>query len=40
MSDKTYLIRFQHPELGIQSVIAACAEIHGEHIALLAQREN
>ena len=29
------LIRFQHPELSIQSVIAASAEINGEHIALL-----
>jgi hypothetical protein len=35
MSDKAYLIRFKHPALGIQSVIAASAEIHGEHIALL-----
>jgi hypothetical protein len=35
MSDKVYLIRFKHPELSIQSVIATSAEIHGEHIALL-----
>jgi hypothetical protein len=35
MSDKTYLIRFKHPALGIRSVTAASAEIHGEHIALL-----
>jgi hypothetical protein len=35
MTDKAYLIRFRHPELSIQSVIAASAEIHGEHIALL-----
>jgi hypothetical protein len=35
MSDKTYLIRFKHPGLSMQSVIAANAEIHGEHIALL-----
>ncbi len=35
MSDKAYLVRFKHPELSIQSVIAARAEIHGEHIALL-----
>jgi hypothetical protein len=35
MSDKAYLIRFKHPALGIQSVIAASAEIQGEHIALL-----
>jgi hypothetical protein len=32
---QSYLIRFQHPELSIQSVIAASAEIHGDHIALL-----
>jgi hypothetical protein len=35
MSDKAYLLRFKHPELRIQPVIAASAEIHGEHIALL-----
>jgi hypothetical protein len=35
MNDKAYLIRFKHPELSIQCVIAASAEIHGEHIALL-----
>jgi hypothetical protein len=35
MSDKAYLIRFRHPALGIQSVAASSAEIHGEHIALL-----
>jgi hypothetical protein len=35
MSDKAYLIRFKHPALGIQSVIAASAQIHGDHIALL-----
>jgi hypothetical protein len=35
MRDKAYLVRFKHPELSIQSVIAASAEIHGEHIALL-----
>jgi hypothetical protein len=34
MSDKTYLLRFKHPELSIQPAIAASAEIHGEHIAL------
>jgi hypothetical protein len=38
MSDKTYLIRFKHPALGIQSVIAASAEFHGEHIALLTSK--
>jgi hypothetical protein len=35
MSDKAYLIRFKHPVLGIESVIAARAEVHGEHIALV-----
>ena len=35
MSDEAYLIRLKHPELSIQSVIAASAEINGEHIALL-----
>jgi hypothetical protein len=38
MSDKVYLIRFKHPALGIDSVIAAGAEIHGEHIALLSSK--
>jgi hypothetical protein len=35
MSDKAYVIRFKHPELSISPVIAASAEIHGEHIVLL-----
>jgi hypothetical protein len=35
MSDKAYPIRFKHSQLSIQSVLAASAEIHGEHIALL-----
>jgi hypothetical protein len=35
MSDKAYLIRFKDPELRTQSVSAASAEIHGEHIAML-----
>jgi hypothetical protein len=34
MSDKAYLIRFKHPALGVQSLVAASA-VHGEHIALL-----
>jgi hypothetical protein len=34
-SDKAYVIRFKHPQLSIQPVAAASAEIHGEHIALL-----
>jgi hypothetical protein len=35
MSDKVYLFRFKHPELSIRPVIAASAEVHGEHIVLL-----
>ena len=38
MRDKAYLLRFKHPELSIQPVIAARAEIHGEHIALLTSK--
>jgi hypothetical protein len=38
MSDKAYLIRFKHPALGVQSLVAASAEIHGEHIALLSSK--
>ena len=35
MTDKTYLVRFKPRKIGLQTVIAARAEIHGEHIALL-----
>jgi hypothetical protein len=35
MTDKTYLVRFKPREIGLQTVLAARAEIHGEHIALL-----
>jgi hypothetical protein len=35
MTDKTYLVRLKPREIGLQTVIAARAEIHGEHIALL-----
>jgi hypothetical protein len=35
MTDKAYLVRFKPREIGLQIVIAARAEIHGEHIALL-----
>jgi hypothetical protein len=35
MTDKTFLIRFNLPEPRIQSVIAAWAEIQGEHLVLL-----
>lgn len=40
MSDKAYLLRFKHPELSIQPVIAASVEIHGEHIALLNSKRK
>ena len=32
MLDKTYLVRFKPPALGIQEVIASTAEIHDEHL--------
>ena len=35
MTDKTYLVRFKPPGLGLITVIAARAELRGEHIALL-----
>jgi hypothetical protein len=35
MTDKTYLVRLKPRELGIHFVVAASAEIHGEHIVLL-----
>ena len=35
MTDKAYLVRFKPRELGLQIVIAARAEFHGEYIALL-----
>jgi hypothetical protein len=35
MSDKAYVIRFKHPQLSTQPAVAASAEIHAEHIALL-----
>jgi hypothetical protein len=35
MTDKTYLVRLKPRELGLHVVIAASAEIHGEHIVLL-----
>jgi hypothetical protein len=33
--DKTYLVRLKPRELGLHVVVAASAEIHGEHIVLL-----
>jgi hypothetical protein len=38
MTDKAYLVRFKPRELGLRAMIAASAEIHGEHIALLNSR--
>jgi hypothetical protein len=35
VTDKTYLVRFKPREVGLKAVIAARAEILGEHIALL-----
>jgi hypothetical protein len=35
MTDKAYLVRLKPREIGLQIVIAARAEFHGEHIALL-----
>jgi hypothetical protein len=35
MTDKTYLVRLKPRELGLHVVLAASAEIHGEHIVLL-----
>jgi hypothetical protein len=33
--DKTYLVRFRRSEVGCHIVIAARAEIHGEHLVYL-----
>jgi hypothetical protein len=35
LADKTYIVRFKPPQMGIQLVAASSAEIQGEHIALL-----
>ncbi len=35
MVDKTHLLRLKPPTLGLQHVMAASVEIHGEHLALL-----
>jgi hypothetical protein len=35
LADKTYLVRFKPPQLGVQLVAASSAEIQGDHIALL-----
>jgi hypothetical protein len=35
MLDKTYIVRFKPPQIGVQVFAASSAEIHGDHIALL-----
>jgi hypothetical protein len=35
LADKTYIVRFKPPQIGVQLVTASRAEIQGEHIALL-----
>ena len=35
MRDKAYLIRFKRPDVAPDLVIAASAEIHGEHLIFL-----
>jgi hypothetical protein len=35
LADKTYIVRFKPPQMGVQLVAASRAEIHGDHIALL-----
>lgn len=35
MRDKAYLIRFKRSDLGPDLVIAASAEIHGDHLIFL-----
>jgi hypothetical protein len=35
MPDKLYLIRFKGSDISLHAVIAACAEIHGEHLVFL-----
>jgi hypothetical protein len=35
MVDTTFLIQFKTPDLGAQPVIAARAEVRGEHLLLL-----
>jgi hypothetical protein len=32
MLEKTYIVRFKPPELGIQQVTASTVEIHDEHL--------
>ena len=35
LTEETYMVRFKPPELGVQFMAAASAEIQGDHIALL-----
>jgi hypothetical protein len=35
MIEKAYEVRFKHPGLTTELVIAATAEIHGEHLVLV-----
>jgi len=35
MQEKTYLVRFKRSDLDTKLVIAASAEIHGEHLVFL-----
>jgi hypothetical protein len=35
MADRTYIVRFKQPEVSAEIFVAASAEIHGDHIALL-----
>jgi hypothetical protein len=40
MPDKLYLIRFKGPDVSFHAVIAARAEIHGEHLVFLRSDGN
>jgi hypothetical protein len=33
--ERTYIVKFTRPEINIQPVIAARAEIHGDHLVFL-----
>jgi hypothetical protein len=35
MADQTYLVKLKPPGRGVQHVIAAIVEIHGDHLAFL-----
>jgi hypothetical protein len=40
MSDEAYVIRFKHPHLSTRPAVAANAECHAEHVALLDSKCN